>query len=56
MNVKIIVQSKYDSDFTLNKIEYPEKQLVFMVFRKPRNLTLKPPDKIRKVYLNPPGE
>lgn len=55
MDIKIMIQSKPESYFSLNKSVKPDKPLVFMLFRKPRNLTLKPPDKIRKIYLNPPG-
>jgi len=52
MNIKILIHFNLISDFKLIQTEESIVQKVFMIYRKPRNLTPKPPDKNKKVYLN----
>jgi len=52
MDIKIMVCFNLGNSFSLNQSVKTDKPLVFMVFQKPRTLSLKPPDKNRKIYLN----
>jgi len=54
MNFEILVHFP-SKGFELNQIVKSCDPFVYLLFRKPKTLFLKPSDKIKKVYLNPPG-
>jgi hypothetical protein len=55
MDVKFIVHLRQENICCSNELKNIERPLLFMTFYKPKSLALKPPDKIRKIYLNRPG-
>jgi hypothetical protein len=55
MNIKILIHLCSDKGFNSAQPENFEKPLLYMLFPKPHTHIYKPPEKVRKVYLNPPG-
>ena len=55
MDVKYMIFSRQLNNEGLDDPKNQATPMLFMTFTKPRSLALKPPDKIRKIYLNRPG-
>ena len=55
MDVKFIIHLRQDNTCSSAEYRSTEKPMLFMTFYKPKSMALKPPDKIRKIYLNRPG-
>lgn len=53
MNFKIMIHSNCYCESKDNQSLKSGNLSVYLLFRKPKTLRLKPPDKIKRVYLNP---